>query len=47
MVKYTHIAGSANGRHPRSERGNLGPNPSPAAQNKECLAFQLQRSKCP
>lgn len=31
VVKYGNFAGSANGRHPRSERGNLGPNPSPAA----------------
>ena len=28
------IVGSANGRHPRSERGNLGPNPSPTAVDK-------------
>ncbi len=31
VVKCLNIVGSANGRHPRSERGNLGSNPSPTA----------------
>lgn len=39
MVKLRGIAGSANGRQPDSESGNLGPTPSPAATLYTMLKF--------